>query len=307
MNKIITQLMLITAIIMTSTSYVVFGDQLRDKVGTISTTVTAKAKDAVNDSTVAQAEDTAFSYDFRAGNQTAGVTGFNANAPHDADRTTIPDKVTRNGKTYTVTNIGQQAFLNDKTLTSMIIPSTVTSIGTQAFASSSLQAISLPEGLTTLNYGVFYGTRLTTIDIPSTVASMGNANFAEIKTLKSATIGGAPLRTIPMNTFHDSSLETVHIREGVQAIGSLAFAQTKLTSLVIPTTVTQIGSYAFDSPNLANITVPDTVQRLYPNAFTGVAIRTFSYNSHTTQFVNGASLNDVTQLNNKVKIIDRAQ
>lgn len=45
----------------------------------------------------------------------------------------IPQSITYNGKTYSVTSIGDQAFWYCSSLTSITIPNSVTSIGFQAF------------------------------------------------------------------------------------------------------------------------------------------------------------------------------
>ena len=45
----------------------------------------------------------------------------------------IPESVTYNGKTYSVTSIGRDAFTNCTSLTSVTIPNSVTSIGQYAF------------------------------------------------------------------------------------------------------------------------------------------------------------------------------
>ena len=49
---------------------------------------------------------------------------------------TIPEKVTYNGKTYSVTYIGWSAFRECSSLTLIDIPNSVTSIGNGAFADS---------------------------------------------------------------------------------------------------------------------------------------------------------------------------
>lgn len=54
----------------------------------------------------------------------------------------IPEIVTHDGKTYTVTAIGEEAFMNNTSITQVTIPSTITSIGAAAFAGcTSLEAI----------------------------------------------------------------------------------------------------------------------------------------------------------------------
>ncbi len=51
-----------------------------------------------------------------------------------AGKVEIPESVTYNGKTYSVTSIGEEAFSGCTGLTSITIPNSVTSIGDQAFS-----------------------------------------------------------------------------------------------------------------------------------------------------------------------------
>jgi hypothetical protein len=77
-----------------------------------------------------------------------------------------------------LTSIGEKAFFNTPSLTSIIIPSKVTSIGTSAFYVTGLTSITIPEGVTSIgNFAFSNATSLTSISIPSTVTSIGDYAF----------------------------------------------------------------------------------------------------------------------------------
>ena len=70
---------------------------------------------------------------------------------------TIPSTVTYDSKTYSVTSIGNYAFYNCSSLTSITIPEGVTSIGYYAFyCCSSLASITIPESVTSIGSETFY-------------------------------------------------------------------------------------------------------------------------------------------------------
>ena len=70
---------------------------------------------------------------------------------------TIPEGVTYNNNTYSVTSIGSSAFRVCRSLTTITIPEGVTSIGKEAFYDcSSLTDINIPEGVTSIGYRAFY-------------------------------------------------------------------------------------------------------------------------------------------------------
>ena len=124
-----------------------------------------------------------------------------------------------------VTSIGDYAFHNCESLTSITIPNSVTSIGNYAF------------------YDCF---GLTSITIPNNVTSIGNSAFAECFGLTFVTIGNS-VTSIGNNAFSDCrSLTSITIPNGVTSIGDYAFAYCfGLTSVTIPNSVTSIGSHAF--------------------------------------------------------------
>ena len=73
--------------------------------------------------------------------------------------------------------------LIDRTLTSVEIPSSVTSIGTYAFQGcTSLTSVEIPSSVTSIGTFAFQScTSLTSIEIPSSVTSIGTYAFGSIK------------------------------------------------------------------------------------------------------------------------------
>ena len=71
---------------------------------------------------------------------------------------TIPERVTYNGTTYSVTSIGSYAFRNCSGLTSVTIGNSVTSIGNYAFLQcSGLTSVTIPNSVTSIGEDAFYG------------------------------------------------------------------------------------------------------------------------------------------------------
>ena len=87
----------------------------------------------------------------------------------------IPSSITSEGKEYTVTSIGENAFYYCFGLTSITIPNSVTSIGAYAFfGCSGLTSITIPNSVTSIGDEAFARcTGLTSITIPNSVTSIG--------------------------------------------------------------------------------------------------------------------------------------
>ena len=143
----------------------------------------------------------------------------------DITTISIPETITYNGITYSVTGIGDDAFFGCSSLTSVTIPNSVTSIGNDAFfGCSSLTSVTIPNSVTSIGNGAFsYCYALTSITIGSSVTSIGSGAF-----------------------YHCSSLTSVTIPNSVTSIGSGAFYHcSSLTSVTIGNSVTSIGVDAF--------------------------------------------------------------
>ena len=156
-----------------------------------------------------------------------------------------------------VTGIGEKAFYNCSSLTSVTIPNSVTSIGNYAFnGCSNLTSIIIPDSVTSIgDYAFKECSSLTSIVIPEGITSIGKLAFSGCTELKIAgPIGSGSdfefgwKTSIPENAFYGcSSLTSITIPEGVTNIGKYSFAIcSSLTSITIPDNVTSIEANAFN-------------------------------------------------------------
>lgn len=169
------------------------------------------------------------------------------------------------------TTVGRYAFQQCTDLISVSIPNGVTNINYQAFQGChNLTTITLPDTITTIGEDVFnYCSSISSITIPDSVTSIGNYAFSRCGGLTSVIIGSG-LTTINDNTFmYCDSLTSVVIPNSVTSIGSYAFyGCSGLTSITIPNSVTSIDNAAFSGcSGLTSITIPNSVTSIGVSAF----------------------------------------
>ena len=88
-----------------------------------------------------------------------------------------------------VTSIGNSAFSNCRSLTSITIPNSVTSIEDYAFENCSLTNITIPDSVTSIgNYAFSHCSSLTSITIPDSVTSIGTSAFDSCSSLKTISL-----------------------------------------------------------------------------------------------------------------------
>ena len=191
----------------------------------------------------------------------------------EVEEVSIPETIDYNGKTFSVTSIGDDLFSNCSNLKSVAIPLCVTSIGERAFLyCHELIDITIPEYVTTIGKSAFEGcTGLTSITIPEGVTVLSDRIFQNCQGLTSITLGNA-ITSIGADAFYDcKGLTNLRIPNAVTRIGTGAFAGCEnITSMIIPNNVTSIGSYAFLRCYLLNnITIGNSVKSIGDYAFDG--------------------------------------
>ena len=171
----------------------------------------------------------------------------------------IPASVTYKGTTYSVTTIGNYAFSDCSSLTSVVIPNSVTTIGEEAFVyCSSLASIEIPNSVTTIGTWAFNGcSSLTSIEIPNSVRTIGYSAFGDCSSLTSIEIPNS-VTTIEAGVFIGCyGLTNITVDENNLAYDSRnncnAIIETASNTLVsgcqstiIPNSVTTIGVEAFE-------------------------------------------------------------
>ena len=141
--------------------------------------------------------------------------------------------------------IADFAFQSCGGLTSIIIPDSVTSIGTSAFQNcTGLTSITIPDSVTSIGEYAFYRcTDLTSINIPDSVTSIGFQAFYQCTSLTSATIGNS-VTSIGNDAFNgSSSLATINcLATTAPTLGSNVFNNVAATDIHVPVGATGYGT-----------------------------------------------------------------
>ena len=207
------------------------------------------------------------SLNITAGNSNHGCVGYYALEVHNGESSKI-NRVddylfyTCNGSNYLVGYIGtdtdltipenykgaeyvinKYAFYNCDSLTSIVIPDSVTSIGDHAFYNcDSLTSVVIPDSVTSIGpYAFGSCSSLTSVVIPDSVTFIGNSAFYDCTNITTVTLPTYAISSIPKN-----SLTTVIITSGDSIDYHAFYNCSSLTSVVIGDSVTSIGYRAFE-------------------------------------------------------------
>ena len=231
----------------------------------------------------------------------------------------------KNDKSFTipnsVTSIGDYAFINCSSLTSVIIPNSVTSIGNSAFwHCTELTSVTIPNSVTSIGNSAFWDcSGLTEVIIPTSVTSIGGSTFWGCSGLTSVSIPTS-VTSIGQYAFKDcSGLTSVAIPNSVTSIDYDAFNGTGIYnnesnwdngvlyidsclikakndlvngSYIVKEGTRLIASYAFSyCSGLTSITIPNSITSIGSSSFTGCQNLKTVYNYSPLEIVKGSSEN----------------
>lgn len=217
---------------------------------------------------------------------------------------------------WPVTKIGEDAFQDNTTITSVTIPDSVTEIGSNAFAGCT--------NLTSVTYGGDWSNLTIQSGNPAVEDAAKDAaneqlfdfefilnntavvvtNYKCKGTAADVTIPsrykGKPVTAINNAAFPNSAVTSVTIPDSITSIPDAAFVNcSKLTNISIPNSVTYIGFSAFSScTSLKSITLPSSLSTIGNSAFAGCpSSMTVTYPGSKTQWdaIFKGSNNDVLE------------
>lgn len=170
---------------------------------------------------------------------------------------------------YPKNQLPSSAFLRCINLTTIILPSSITSIGDSAFYKcSALSSITIPDSVTTIGkYAFSLCTSVSYLKLPQSLRIIDDLTFYCCLKLKSITIPHFVTR-IGCNAFSISGLTSLAIPNSVSFIGDGAFEDCNaLKEIYIPESVNYIGRGAFVRSGISEIQIPTSIDSIFANTF----------------------------------------
>ena len=174
-----------------------------------------------------------------------------------------------------VTSIGEYAFSYCENLSTIKLAegSQLESIGIYAFANTAISSISIPTGVTVIPERAFSNCdQLVSMEIPASVTSIGMYAFSSSDALKTITFGcGIQLASIGKYAFNGCALETITIPATVTDLGERAFQYCDQLTMVNFEENSQLTTIKYETfykcTNLTSFTIPQGVTTLEHQSF----------------------------------------
>lgn len=251
-------------------------------------------------------------YDLNTSSRTATVTCETTGTDNYASlpaSVKIPETVTYNGITFTVTKVADKAFANCTSLEEISIPGTVTEVGTTCetegylpfYKCTSLKKVKLEDGKQSISLGVyftssqyngsyysdglfaycplqevyigrniFYVNRSSSWSFDQYPEYYGYSAFYNQSSLAKVTISSTVTKIPAYLCYKLSELKTVMVGESLVSVGSHTFDGCNIQAISLPSSVETIGDYAFqNNTNMKSANLGTSVKTIGDNAFSG--------------------------------------
>ena len=226
----------------------------------------------------------------------------------------IPETISYNGQQYTVITVYTIAFTNTS-ITSVVIPKTVTTIGGSAFQGcTSLKRIEILGETISITIGAFNGCSaleslvLNCKSIPSNFKGMESIKTVQLN--EAETITGSAfdkckgltsvympkVKTINAYAFRwCTSLSSLTLPEGLTGIGAEAFRYCPLSTIALPESLSIIEDNAFSDCGLTSVIIPSSVTFMKANSFSGNKLESVEFHCESvgSWFKNQTTLTNV--------------
>ena len=185
----------------------------------------------------------------------------NLEHPYD-DSMTIPDSVEHNGKTYTVVEVSDSCFNENRKITIITLPSTIRRIGIMAaYNCTDVSLLNIPEGITHIDKRAFHGCKtLRELRLPTTLRKMSIAAFARCDKLTDVIVPEG-MTDLEQDVFAECpKLQNVHLPSTLKHIHRGVFWRCRtLRRITIPAAVNQMDELIFfDCDSLREVTMLPT-------------------------------------------------
>ena len=178
-------------------------------------------------------------------NGTVEITGYTGSATDLIIPSTIGGKK--------VTSIGESAFLECNTITSVDIPNSVVEIGSAAFMDcSSLSKVNVPNSIVKMADSVFSRTPFLT-NQSTFVKYAGNwiVDYYD----------------------NDSYQSQVTIRDGIERVAPFSFSYAHIGELILPDSIEYLGDYAFNESNIETLVLSNGISKISEGCFINAYIQ----------------------------------
>ena len=235
-------------------------------------------------------------------NGTTGTVSVKATSTEITGKVIIPERVSNNGKDYTVTQVADKAFWHCAQMTSVKIPESVNYVGSFGFNDcASLDSLVFPnDDLTFSAWYVCSGCKnLKYVRLPANLQKLGYEMFSECENLESIHIPESCTNWSTYSFFRCYKLKNVNIPYGVKTIGQAAFYECyELEDLEIPPTVTSIEKQAFTRcKKLRTLDLPNSVTQFGWQTFEECTLlKHLTFPSHLKNIRDGGCLENCSGL-----------